>query len=236
MLAGRLAVPHAVLPDLSVAGRVRQRARVAAARYREWAPRARSQTRSLAERMRAADAEYRARRAAAGGWRRPDSRRRHRRSDAIPLATKCLHAHVAAYSGRHRRSGGRGAARRAHPSSAPTTCVAACDTSAGESMTDAAARRLAAIDIGTVTTRLLVADVDLPGPIREVERSTDITHLGENLTQSGQTRVRRRWSACATSSRATHERVDELRCRGVGRGSDLGIARRGQRRGVPRHA
>lgn len=45
-------------------------------------------------------------------------------------------------------------------------------------------RRLAAIDIGTVTTRLLVADVDADG-VREVERSTDITHLGENLTQTG---------------------------------------------------
>lgn len=45
-------------------------------------------------------------------------------------------------------------------------------------------RRLAAIDIGTVTTRLLVADVG-PGVITEVERSTDITHLGEDLTATG---------------------------------------------------
>jgi exopolyphosphatase/guanosine-5'-triphosphate,3'-diphosphate pyrophosphatase len=45
-------------------------------------------------------------------------------------------------------------------------------------------RRIAAIDIGTVTTRLLVADVNEQG-LREVERSTDITHLGENLTQTG---------------------------------------------------
>lgn len=45
-------------------------------------------------------------------------------------------------------------------------------------------RRLAAIDIGTVTTRLLVADVG-DGGITEVERSTDITHLGEGLTESG---------------------------------------------------
>ena len=44
--------------------------------------------------------------------------------------------------------------------------------------------RLAAIDIGTVTTRLLVADVDEDG-IREVERSTDITHLGEGLSATG---------------------------------------------------
>jgi exopolyphosphatase/guanosine-5'-triphosphate,3'-diphosphate pyrophosphatase len=44
--------------------------------------------------------------------------------------------------------------------------------------------RIAAIDIGTVTTRLLVADVVEDG-IREVERSTDITHLGENVNESG---------------------------------------------------
>lgn len=45
-------------------------------------------------------------------------------------------------------------------------------------------RRLAAIDIGTVTTRLLVADVD-EHSIVEVERSTDITHLGAGLTTTG---------------------------------------------------
>lgn len=45
-------------------------------------------------------------------------------------------------------------------------------------------RRLAAIDIGTVTTRLLVADVG-PSSIAEIERSTDITHLGAGLTTTG---------------------------------------------------
>jgi exopolyphosphatase/guanosine-5'-triphosphate,3'-diphosphate pyrophosphatase len=45
-------------------------------------------------------------------------------------------------------------------------------------------RRLAAIDIGTVTTRLLVADVSQRAVV-EVVRSTDITHLGEDLTASG---------------------------------------------------
>lgn len=45
-------------------------------------------------------------------------------------------------------------------------------------------RRLAAIDIGTVTTRLLVADVG-PEGLAEVARSTDITHLGEGLAASG---------------------------------------------------
>ena len=45
-------------------------------------------------------------------------------------------------------------------------------------------RRLAAIDIGTVTTRLLVADVS-DGGVVEVVRSTDITHLGEGLAATG---------------------------------------------------
>jgi len=46
-------------------------------------------------------------------------------------------------------------------------------------------RRLAAIDIGTVTTRLLVADVSARGIESEIARSTDITHLGEGLTVTG---------------------------------------------------
>ncbi len=45
--------------------------------------------------------------------------------------------------------------------------------------------RLAAIDIGTVTTRLLVADLEPDGTIHEVERSTDITHLGQDLSATG---------------------------------------------------
>ncbi len=51
-------------------------------------------------------------------------------------------------------------------------------------MSETGHRRLAAIDIGTVTTRLLVADVD-PHSIREVGRSTDITQLGQGLAASG---------------------------------------------------
>ncbi len=48
--------------------------------------------------------------------------------------------------------------------------------------------RIGAVDIGTVTTRLFVADVTgSPGAetVADVERSTDITHLGEGLTASG---------------------------------------------------
>jgi exopolyphosphatase / guanosine-5'-triphosphate,3'-diphosphate pyrophosphatase len=45
-------------------------------------------------------------------------------------------------------------------------------------------RRVAAIDIGTVTTRLLVADTD-GADVREVSRRTIVTHLGEGLHASG---------------------------------------------------
>lgn len=45
-------------------------------------------------------------------------------------------------------------------------------------------RRVAAIDIGTVTTRLLVADTD-GREVREVLRRTVVTHLGEGLNSTG---------------------------------------------------
>lgn len=45
-------------------------------------------------------------------------------------------------------------------------------------------RRVAAIDIGTVTTRLLVADVD-DGRVAEVVRRSEITQLGEGWTATG---------------------------------------------------
>ncbi len=48
-----------------------------------------------------------------------------------------------------------------------------------------AAERLAAIDIGTVTTRLLVADVG-DGTVAEVARRQRITHLGEGWTATGE--------------------------------------------------
>lgn len=44
--------------------------------------------------------------------------------------------------------------------------------------------RLAAIDVGTVTTRLLVADVTADA-VTEIARRTRITHLGEGLDASG---------------------------------------------------
>jgi exopolyphosphatase/guanosine-5'-triphosphate,3'-diphosphate pyrophosphatase len=72
--------------------------------------------------------------------------------------------------------------------------------------------RLAAIDIGTVTTRLLVADLD-PAQISEVERSTDITHLGEDLTRTGRL------------APAAIARVEEVIARYAERMTELRVAR-----------
>ena len=48
-----------------------------------------------------------------------------------------------------------------------------------------AAGRYAAIDIGTVTCRMLVADVDAAGAIHEVDREYAITNLGEGVDATG---------------------------------------------------
>jgi exopolyphosphatase / guanosine-5'-triphosphate,3'-diphosphate pyrophosphatase len=50
--------------------------------------------------------------------------------------------------------------------------------------TGGASTRVAAVDIGTVTTRLLVADTD-GTDVREVVRRTVVTHLGEGLHATG---------------------------------------------------
>lgn len=49
----------------------------------------------------------------------------------------------------------------------------------------AAPGRYAAIDLGTVTCRMLVADVDAQGKLKEVRREYDIVNLGEGVDASG---------------------------------------------------
>src|SRR4051812_13176763 len=44
--------------------------------------------------------------------------------------------------------------------------------------------RVAVVDIGTNTTRLLVADVE-NGQVRELDRRTKVTRLGEGVDRSG---------------------------------------------------
>ncbi len=72
--------------------------------------------------------------------------------------------------------------------------------------------RLAAIDIGTVTTRLLVADVE-DGIIREVVRRSKITHLGEG------------WSSTKTLSRAGMTRTAGAIAAFVAEARELGATR-----------
>ena len=73
-------------------------------------------------------------------------------------------------------------------------------------------RRIAAIDIGTVTTRLLVADVGDDG-LTEVARSTDITHLGEGLSATGRL------------SEAAMRRVSDVIARYAATIAELGVER-----------
>ena len=69
----------------------------------------------------------------------------------------------------------------------PADSIAAMDIpntlTAGHRLTPGFSR-VAAIDIGTVTTRLLVADTD-GREVREVLRRTVVTHLGEGLNSTG---------------------------------------------------
>jgi len=104
-------------------------------------------------------------------------------------------------------------------------------------------RRLAAIDIGTVTTRLLVADVSALG-IKETARSTDITHLGEGLSATGRLSTSamervgvvlsrysevmheqgvERYTALATSASRDAENGEEFATLAAGCGIDLSI-------------
>ncbi len=45
--------------------------------------------------------------------------------------------------------------------------------------------RIAVVDLGTNSTRLLIADVDAEGRLEELERRTDVTRLGEGVDATG---------------------------------------------------
>ncbi len=53
-------------------------------------------------------------------------------------------------------------------------------------MTSSSTRRVAAIDCGTNSIRLLVADVGPDGPLREVDRRTKIVRLGQGVDRTGE--------------------------------------------------
>src|ERR1700742_1359713 len=48
-----------------------------------------------------------------------------------------------------------------------------------------APQRIAVVDFGTNSTRLLVADVDATGRLRELERRTTVTRLGDGIDATG---------------------------------------------------
>ncbi len=50
---------------------------------------------------------------------------------------------------------------------------------------DGALRKVAVVDVGTKSTRLLVADVALDGQLTQLERHTTVTRLGEGVDGSG---------------------------------------------------
>jgi len=66
--------------------------------------------------------------------------------------------------------------------------------------------RVAVVDIGTNTTRLLVADVE-SGRVEEIERRTEITRLGEGVDASGrldERAIERVIETCASYAEAIH--------------------------------
>jgi len=59
-----------------------------------------------------------------------------------------------------------------------------CDIVMGEGSASAGATRVAVIDLGTNSTRMLIADVD-GGEIHELERRTTVTRLGRGVEHTG---------------------------------------------------
>ncbi|MRS12060.1 MAG: DUF501 domain-containing protein [Actinobacteria bacterium] len=130
---------------------------------------------ALAARLRDADEEYRKRRAAEAGGVDPTPGVGIAGQRGV-LGTKCLHAHVAATLAGIGDPVGEGVLQAV---ASPECVRAEC---AGESVQPT--ERRAVIDIGTVTTRMLVADVT-DGAIHEVVRRQTITHLGAGWAHTG---------------------------------------------------
>ena len=89
--------------------------------------------------------------------------------------------------------------------------------------------KVAVVDVGTNSTRLLVAEVE-DGRVRELDRRTTVTRLGEGVDATGrlgEAAMQRVFEACAEYREAVHE---------AGAERVLGAARRPWRdpREVPR--
>ena len=152
----------------------------------EWAARL-ANDEVLAARMLVADAHYRVLRAAEAPPGCDPCGDAGIAGQADPLATKCLHAHVACLLGGIEDPAGESVIARFGCECDDARCDALTCLQRGASVNARAgahASRVAAIDIGTVTTRLLIAEVS-PAGVEEVRRCTDITHLGEDLAETG---------------------------------------------------
>ena len=67
--------------------------------------------------------------------------------------------------------------------------------------------RYAAIDIGTVTCRMLVADIDEAGALHELRREYAITNLGEGVDASGVLRPEAMQPTCLPATRPSSTRA-----------------------------
>ena len=73
--------------------------------------------------------------------------------------------------------------------------------------------RVAVVDIGTNSTRLLIADVDADRAVTELERRTTVTRLGQGVDRTGA--LARRGDGARRTRRSTTYRdaIDEHRRR-----------------------
>ncbi len=144
---------------------------------------------ALASALADADADYRR-------WRAAESGGADACSDVgiagsrDPRVVKCVHAHAAATLAGVDSPVGHAVLESEGAECEHEDCAGLLLQSGrvpgveGARMTGSGASRSAAIDIGTNSTRLLVADVS-GGEVREVVRRTTVTRLGEGLGETG---------------------------------------------------
>ena len=78
--------------------------------------------------------------------------------------------------------------------------------------------RVAVVDIGTNSTRLLIADVAAAGALTQLHRESIVTRLGERVDATGRLGDEPMQRVFDTLSKARHERLAmQLRERAIGR-------------------
>jgi exopolyphosphatase/guanosine-5'-triphosphate,3'-diphosphate pyrophosphatase len=93
--------------------------------------------------------------------------------------------------------------------------------------------RVAVVDIGTNSTRLLVADVASGGAVTELDRRTTVTRLGQGVDASGVLAPEAMERVFATLA-GYREAMDGLEVEGTTAVLTSAVPRRGERRGVHR--